>query len=229
MTQKKSTTSVKYTYTANYKLPLEIKVEDPSQGVVLQTMILNNVRTYTIGSYDSQYEHDIWWLDNKDGFWMNLEKSARNSAYSEANKIINDKCGFPVRSRTIEVYTVKKHKDHQYNDLTNAYTAAMQGYQMVGQERDRSAAESKLNEAIAIWKQMLTESNPGDKKSRVNDKVTALLYVNLCRAHVWLSDFDTAEMYMNQAINSGVGKFKRAVSGMQGYITERKLRWNTNY
>lgn len=229
MTSKKSETSVKYTYTANYKMPVEIKVEDPSQGVILQTIVLNSMRNYTIGSYDSQYDFELWWLDNKDMFWSDLEKKARDGGLAEANTYVNNKCGFPVRSRSIYVYTVKRFKDHQYNDLTNAYTAAMQGYQMVGQDRDRSAAEGKINEAITIWKTMLKESNPNDRKARVNDKVTALLYANLAEAYIWLSDFNNAEMYMNLALNSGVGKFKRAVSGLGGYINERQLRWNTNF
>ncbi|MBD3638067.1 MAG: hypothetical protein HUJ25_12000 [Crocinitomicaceae bacterium] len=229
MTEKKSATSVKYTYTANYKLPLEVKVEEPTQGVVLQTIILNSVRSYTIGSYDSQYDFDLWWVDNEDAFWIDLEKKARNSALIELNTFVNNKCGYPVMSYSTYVYTVKKFKDHQYNDLTNAYTLANQGYSMISQKRDRSAAHAKINEAINIWKQMLTESDLNDRKARVNDKVTALLYTNLTEAYIWLSDFDTAEMYMNQAINSGVGKFKRAASDLTGLLNERKLRWNTNF
>jgi hypothetical protein len=229
MTKKTTGTTTKYNYTATYKLPLEVKVEDPAQGIVLQTMILNSVRSYKLNTYDSQYDYELWWLDNKEVFWADIEKKARNIALGECNTYVNDKCGFPVKSRSSTVYTVKKFKEHSYNDLTNAYTAASQGYSMIGQSRDRSNAASKINEAIKIWKQMLTESNPGNKKARVNDKVTALLYTNLAEAYIWLSEFDTAEMYMNQAINSGVGKFKRAAGGLKGLITERKLRWNTNF
>ena len=229
MAKKTSGSKVKYHYTVNYKLPLEIKVEEPSQGVILQTIILNGINNYELAAYDSQYEFDLWWVDNQDAFWADVEKKARNSAFAEANTFVNNKCGFPVRSRSIFVYTVKKHKDFTYNDITNAYTAAMQGYQMISQSKDRKTAEGKINEAINIWKQVLTESNVSDNKARVNDKITALLYANLAEAYIWLSDFDSAEMYMNLALNSGVGKFKRAVDDLQPYITERKLRWNTNY
>tara|TARA_B100000809_G_C15007138_1_gene483638 strand:+ start:436 stop:654 length:219 start_codon:yes stop_codon:yes gene_type:complete len=46
---------------------------------------------------------------------------------------------------------------------------------------------------IAIWETALEESNPGDNKSRINKKITALLYVNLAEAYMWMDDFDIAE------------------------------------
>src|SRR5690606_3198464 len=104
---------------------------------------LNGVQSYAIGTYDSEYDYQLWWLDNRDAFWIDLEKKARNAAFMEANTFVNDKCGFPVKSRSVYVFTVKKHKEFEYNDLTNAYTAAMQGYQMIAQSKDRSQAEGK--------------------------------------------------------------------------------------
>ncbi|MEZ4922283.1 MAG: hypothetical protein R2780_03855 [Crocinitomicaceae bacterium] len=221
--------SLKYNYSANYKLPLELKVETPSQGVILQTIILNNVSSYNMNSYASQYEFDLWWLDNKDQFWLDLEKYARSNAFKVLNETVNDKCGFPVKSSTIEVFTIKKHKKHTYDDLTNAYTIASQGYQMIAQSKDRSKAKGKLNEAITIWKKALTESNVNDNDARINDKGTAMLQCNIAMAYIWLSEFDNAEMFINQALNSTVGKFKRVAEDYRGYLNERKIRWNTNF
>lgn len=219
----------KYYYTATYQMPVEIKVEDPTSGVVLQTIILNSMQSKNLNTYASQYDFDLWWIDNKESFWKDLETGARTSAYTQANDMINNKCGFPVRSWTAEVYDIKNHKDHDYFDLTNAYTIASQGYQMISQSRDRKAAAGKLNEAITIWKQALTESNVNDNKSRINDKATAMLQTNIALAYIWLSEFDLAEQYLNLAINSGVGKFKRIAEDLKRGLTERRLRWNTNF
>lgn len=222
-------TSTKYTYSANYKLPLDITVETPSQGVILQTIILNSIQSYGMKSYTSKYEHQLWMLDNRAQLWIDLEKYARSRAFTEMSKLVNNKCGFPVKSITSEVYTIKKHKGHSYNDLTNAYTTASQGYQGVGQSRDRKNAKSKLAEAIKIWKQVLTESNVGDNKARVNDKVTAMLYCNIALAYIWMSEFDQAEQFINQAKNARVMKFKNIANRLQPLLTERRLRWNSNF
>lgn len=221
--------SKKYSYSANYKLPLELKVESPSQGVILQTIVLNSIQSYNMQTYASQYEFELWFLDNKEQFWMDLEKYARTNALKELNQTANDKCGFPVKPSTIEVFSIKKHKQHTYNDITNAYTIASQGYQAIGQSRDRSNGHAKLNEAITIWKQVLSESNVNDNAARVNDKVTAMLYCNIALANIWLSEFDVAEQYINQALNSGVGKFKRVADDYKALLNERKIRWNTNF
>ncbi len=217
----------KYNYTIQYRMPVNIKVED-GNGIVWQTILMNNQRNYKINTYASQYEHDLWWIDNKDLYWAKFEKSARQTALAEIQRQLNDQCGFPVKTRSVEIFTVKKFKDHQYNDLVNAYTAATQGYQKVGSELDHSGASTKLNEAIKVWKQALTESNLSDKKSRVNDKVTALLYCNLSEAYLWLNDFDQSESYGNLAKNSGVGKFKRAAAGIDGMRNTNKTRYQAN-
>ncbi|MGB1102976.1 MAG: hypothetical protein ACPG21_05050 [Crocinitomicaceae bacterium] len=218
-----------YEYYATYKLPIGLKVEDPSQGVVLQTIVANNVQRHNMKTYSYKYDFQLWWMDNADQFWIDFEKVARRNAVNQLNSELNEKCGFPVKSRTIEIFTVKRFKDHNYSDLTNAYTMATQGYQKVGNTRDRSEAHAKLTEAIEAWKNILKESDLSDNKSRINDKVTALLQCNIVMAYIWMSEFDDAEVYINLAKNSGVGKFERVARGMSGLLNERKQRWNAYF
>lgn len=223
-----SGTSTKYAYTANYKLPVTIKVETPSQGVILNTIIRNNVQSYNIETYVTPYDFQLWWLDNEATFWADFEQKVRNTVFAETKKTLNNKCGFPVKTRACEVYTVKKFKDYAYNDLTNAYTAAQQGYMAISGSRDYSGGHAKLREANNIWEQMLTESNLADKKSRVNDKVTALLYCNLAESYCWLNDFNNAMKYVNLAKGAGVNKFKRIAERIENVINNNKKRYNAN-
>jgi tetratricopeptide (TPR) repeat protein len=86
-----------------------------------------------------------------------------------------------------------------------------------------------LTEAINVWKKALTESNPGDNKARINDKVTALIFYNIAEAYMWMSNFDEAEQYINKAINAGEMKYKTEAKRLQGVLADQKLRWNANY
>lgn len=221
--------TTKYEYTCNYTMPVGVKVEAPGQAAVLQTIVSNTSGAYKLKSFASRYEYQLWMLDNKEQFWIDLEKYARNKALTQVNTVLNDKCGFPVKTRGTEVYTVKKFKEHNYNDITTAYTVATQGYKRIAETKDRKAGAAKLNEAIGMWKKTLEESNTADKKSRVNDKVTALLYCNIAEAYIWLSDFDQAEIYINLAKNGGVMKFKNRANALQSLIKERRLRWNSYF
>lgn len=223
-------TETKYKYTCNYQMPMGLKVEVPGQGIVLQTIVSNGLSAYNLKSdYGSKYDYQLWMMDNKEQFWTELQQSARNKALTELNQVLNNKCGFPIKNRVTEVYTIKKFKDHSYTDLTNAYTIASQGYSKLSQSRDRKEAKAKLLEAIAAWKEILKESNLSDNKSRINDKVTALLYCNIAEAYIWLSQYEDAEQYINLAASSGVGKFKRRAGVLSSLLKERRLRWNSYF
>jgi len=228
-TKSGSGTTTKYQYKCDYTMPVEIKVETPTQGVVLNTIILNEVRSYPMKEYPSKYEFELWYLDNQTVFWSELQKHARSTAMAEINTYLNNACGFSTRTWNTEIYSIKSHKDYNYDDLTNAYTLAKQGYDLIYQTRDRKNGQAKLTEAINVWKKALSESNVGDNKSRINEKVTALLYYNIAEAYMWMSNFDEAEQYINKAINGGEMKYKTEAKRLQGVLGDMKMRWNANY
>jgi hypothetical protein len=224
-----SGTTSKYQYRCEYTMPIEIKVESPSQGVVLNTIILNEVRSYPMKEYASKYEYELWYLDNQTLFWSELQKHARTTAMTEITNLLNNACGFSTRTWSTEIYSIKSHKDYNYDDLTNAYTLAKQGYDLIYQTRDRKNGYAKLTEAVNVWKKTLSESNAADNKARINGKVTALIYYNIAEAYLWMSNFDEAEQFINKAINAGEVKYKTEAKRLQGVLVDFKMRWNANY
>lgn len=224
-----SGTTTKYSYKADYTMPVEVKIETPSQGVILNTILMNEVRSYGLKDYPSKYEFQLWYLDNQTQFWSELQKYARGVALTEITNFLNNSCGYPTRTWNTEIYSVKSHKDYNYDDLTQAYTFAKQGYDLIYQTRDRKNGFAKLTEAINIWKKALTESKPTDNKARINDKITALIFYNIAEAYMWMSIFDESEQYINKAINAGEMKYKTEAKRLQGVLADQKLRWNANY
>ncbi|MBK9190497.1 MAG: tetratricopeptide repeat protein [Crocinitomicaceae bacterium] len=228
-TKSGSGTTTKYSYRVEYTMPVEIKVESPSQGVILNTIVLSEVRSYPLKDYASKYEYQLWYLDNQTQLWSELQKHARSVAMQEITTFLNNACGFPTRTWSTEIHSVKSHKDFNYDDLTTAYTTAKQGYDLIYQTRDRKNAHAKLTEAIAMWNKALTESNPNDNKARINDKVTAALYYNIAEAYFWMSNYDQSEQYINKALNAGVMKYKDDARRLQGAIQDAKIRWKANF
>ncbi len=221
--------TTKFEYSCNYSLPVNIKVECPSKGIVFNTVIGTNVKSYPLNSFATTYDYEIWMMDNYDKFWMDLQSKARADALAEVNTVLNENCGYPVKRRVTEVFSVKSHREFTYADLTTAYTTAEQGYRLIVQNRDHTAAAQKLLEAIANWDAVLKESNVTDKKSRVNDEVTALLHYNIAEAYGWLSQFDEAEKYINLCIADGVMKFKGMAKDLDVFLDAQKVRWNANF
>lgn len=226
--KKGSGASTRYTYTCTYSLPVELTVASPTQGKLMQLRILEGSKSYKIGEYKSRAAYKLYMLDNEDQFHRNLEQTARSSAVAETNRYLNDQIGYVRRTRRAEIYSVKKFKNYDYSDVTNAYTKSVQALQMVALDRDRASAISKIDEALAAWNEIMQESNSFDNKARINGKVTAMIQCNMAELQLWKADFTNVDMNVNLAINNG-GKFKRHAQREKGFYDDQKRRWKANY
>jgi len=220
--------ATKYKYTSSCKMPVKVTVEVPGEGVILSETVNDKLQTSVIKSYDNQYEHQVWLIDNYDTFWAERQKALLSSALKAANALINDKCGYPKRTRSTEIYTVKKHKGHDYSDLIDAYTNVKSGYDLLFKDVDRKSAIAKIENGIELWEDALEESYPSENKERVNKKVTALLYANLAEAYMWINDFDSADNYLQKAKIGGVSKYKTFAKRLQGVLNGLKARYEAN-
>lgn len=228
-TKKNSGAETKYEFKAGYVLPITIKVETPTQGVVWEQKVLENVRYTDLKSHKTSYDHKLYMLDHKEEVYKEIEEAARTEAIRSATVLLNEKIGYLEKGRQIEVYSVNNHKGYDYSDVTTAYTTTTQALILVKNDRNRSGAQSKIDEAIAQWKSILTESNLRDSKARINDKITAMIQCNLAELYVWKADFNNCDLYTNLALNSGEGKAKRYIRDQQGFYADQKARWKANY
>ena len=228
-TKKGSGSSTKYDYRCLYTLPVELTLATPTQGTLTQFVINQGQQSYNIKSFKSSYEYELYMMDNKDQFYMDLERAARNNAVSSARNYLNDNFGYVLRNRVAELYTVKRHKKYDYSDVTNAYTKSVQALSQVKNDRDRSGAADMIEEALEMWKSIMEESNTYDNAARINDKISAMIQCNMAELYVWLGEFNDSEMQANLALNSGEGKAKRHLNGELGFYKDQRVRWEANY
>ncbi len=221
--------STKYNYTARYVMPIGLRVANPSQGIMMETTLYESERTYNLPSQKSKYDHELYMKDNKETFFRQMETAGRNSAISQLNDHLNNHFGFVQRTRSAEIYSVKSFKGFDYTDVTNAFTQITFALQAVGSDRDRSGAMSLIDAAISTTETILAESNIGDKKSRINDKVTAMLQCNLAELYMWKADFNKCDGLANLAMNSGEGKAKRHIRDEMGFYKDQRNRWDVHY
>lgn len=221
--------ATKYQYNCEYVLPIEIKLETPTQGVLLERIIFNEKRSYGMKEQSSQYDHQLFMLDNADQFYADLESYARNNAIKEASNYVNDQVGYVNTKRNTEVYSVKSFKDHDYTDVTNAYSATVQALSMLSKDRDCSGAQDKLEAAMKQWEEVMMESNTYDNKARINDKISAMIQCNMAEIQLWQAKFSEANATLNIAKNAGVFKAKSHANSMESFYAERQKRWEVNY
>lgn len=219
--------STKYTYTAHYKLPVLLTVESPTQGKLVFLRILEGMQTHKIGEYKTKYDFELYQLQNKAKIHADIERAARVKAVRQVSTYLNDQIGYMKKRRNAEFYSVKKFKDYDYSDVTTAYSLSIEALNLFSDDRYRDGAMSKLDEAIAAWKEVLQESNTYDKKARINTKITAMVQCNLAELYAWKGEYAQTDLNVNLAINAG-GKFKRHAQGEKSFYANQKLRWNAN-
>lgn len=221
--------SMKYDYTAKYILPIGLKVNSPTQGILMETTLFESEMTYNMRDQKSKYDHELYMMDNKETFIRELEVYARTQALSRANDHLNDNFGFVERTRVAEIYSVKSFKDYDYTDVTNAFTKITFAFQEVGADRSRAGAMDEIQAAMNAIKGILEDSNLSDNKSRINDKITAMLHCNLAELYVWQGEFNKADATVNLIMNSGEGKAKRHIDDETGFYSNQRKRWEVHY
>ena len=221
--------ATKYSYKCEYQLPVMIKFETPTDGVVFQEVILQGNQNYTMKSYKNRYEHKIYMLNNKALFYSNLESSARSKAVVAANEYLNSELGYMQKTRRTEIYSIKKFKQYDYSDVTVAYSTTIAALHLVGKDKDHSSAKEKLEQALGQWKEVMLESNDYDKKARINDKISGVIHCNIAEIEFWLNNFDKANTSVNLAINSGVMKARNHAKYVQSFYNNSRSRWNVHY
>ena len=90
--------ATKYKYTSSCKMPVKVTIEVPGAGIILSETVNDNLQTSVIKSYDNQYEHKVWLIDNYDTFWAQKQKSMLTASFKSVNALINDKCGYPKKN-----------------------------------------------------------------------------------------------------------------------------------
>ncbi len=230
VTTKKGTgTATTYSYTTRYILPIALKVVSPTQGILVDTTLFETEQSYKMRDQKSQYDHELYMMENREVFFRELEAYARAQALTRTNNYLNSQFGFVEKTRVTEIYSVKSFKGYDYTDVTNAFTKTNAALQAIGNDRDRSDARDAIQDAMNAIKGILEESNLSDNKSRINDKITAMLQCNLIELYIWQAEFDKAEATKNITLNSGEGKAKRHLQDQIGFYADQRKRWEANY
>ena len=213
-----------YHYETSYKHPMSVKVEVPGKGIVLNQTIeaFNQYTVIKTNETDNSAAQNM----DVEAYVRNLEEKVLMENLKFINELVNEKYGFSKVSRTSVLNNVESKKMN-YDDYQGAYDNAKAGYDLLATDKDAAAA--KLNLAIQAWEKALTESNPSDKKARVDADVTMATRFNLLEAYVFTGDFANAESQLHK-INyyDPSKKQKKRAEELDLFIKDMKARTAAN-
>ncbi len=194
VTKDDKTTTVKYyVYNYNIKYQLTSRMLDTNGEEIFSTTanINKSGNTSAHGNPSDAYK-EVMNIINK------YEKDRVYLATKELNNIYNDKFGYPVKYKKLNIYKIKSKK-FNYDDFDKAYEIAVKAAEII--KNDMNATEQcmqAITPAIEIWEKALQESDLTKKKTRINKNVTCAAYYNIANAYALCGDYDKALEYLNK-------------------------------
>jgi hypothetical protein len=214
---------IKYWYEITYRHPINLKVETPS-GEVLVDETFAAFSEYAL--YKSPVKEGAYPAFNRDATMSKLETEVVEYNMKVINEFLNNNYGYPLMTRTTTIYNIEPKK-FNYDDYQQAYVSVITGLKLLAS--DEAASSEKIAESVAAWEKAMEESNPADKKSRVNESVSIATLFNLAEACIMTSDFSKADDYLNQIYGLNPSKKEgKAIDAYKEFLQDMKLRWEAN-
>ena len=211
-----------YHYETSYKHPMTVKVEAPGKGVIMD-QVIDQFNQYIVVK-TPEYENQMPPNFDPNAYVANLEEKAMTDNLRYINDLVNDKYGFARITRKTVLNNVESKKMN-YDDYQSAYDNALAGYNLLAS--DRAAATAKIKLAVDAWEKALLESNPSDKKARVDAGVTMATRFNLVEAYIMLNDFANASAQLDKINASDPGKKeKERAKELKALLDDTMMRAN---
>ncbi|MFL5764986.1 MAG: hypothetical protein ACJ77K_13665 [Bacteroidia bacterium] len=194
----KTVDSTVYVYSFNYRHIIKTKLIQPDGKFLVDEAFGPSLN---FSNYTSKY---FFTAADADNFWKTSKASEigaiQDKIVEDNLKLINDQLnsnyGYVPASRNVMIAWVNEKKN--YDDFKDALNNAKNGYALIGKKETAAQGEDYLRKAIANWEKALTESNPKNRKARVDEDVTESLLMNLSEVYVWLNDFTKAQEYLTR-------------------------------
>ncbi|CAN5430906.1 hypothetical protein BH11BAC2_BH11BAC2_23110 [soil metagenome] len=219
-----------YSYSLSYKHPMSVRLETKS-GVILDEYleVLNSYKTAKSGTYKTQYDLEQWWSKSKDGYIATLAENAATGNLKYIDSLLNSNYGYTQLKRETDIRIVKDSKMN-YSDFQEAYESATAGYTKLADDPAKKDALPEINKAIELWEAALKESNPADKKARIDADVTMALYFNLIEGYIWADEYDKAsKLLAKMNAMDPSKKERREGEELSSLLKDLKFRYDANY
>ncbi|MDP2388468.1 MAG: hypothetical protein Q8M29_18995 [Bacteroidota bacterium] len=219
----------KYYYAINYKHMMSYKIDVPGQGTVTEQFPaeLDNFSEYKTNEFDSVKYLVTNWEQNKSKILEQIQDKSVFENLEYINTKINDKYGFMKMNYATLLSVVDEKKGYQ--DYKEAYVAAENGYKAIGSSANKSDAFPELSKAIGLWENAMKESQPNNKKARVDGDVTEITILNLIEAYIWKDDYINAKAYIDKVKTLDPSrKGKRRLERMELLYKLNKERFDAN-
>jgi len=194
----KTIDSTVFVYQFNYRHIIKLKIIQPDGKFIMDEAYGPSLgfTTYSSKFFANQVDLDNYWNTAQAREITNTQDKIVMDNLKSINEMINSNYGYVPQIRNVVVGYVNEKKS--YNDFKDALNNAKNGYAIIGKKETSVQGTDYLQKAVTTWETALKESNPSNKKARVDEDVTECLLMDLSEAYVWLNDFTKAQEYLTK-------------------------------
>lgn len=239
----KTVDSTVFVYQFNYRHIIKLKIIQPDGKFLMDEAYGPSLgfTTYSSKFFANQADLDNYWKTAQASEIGNTQEKIVLDNLKSINEMINNNYGYVQQSRTVVVGYVNEKK--LYDDFKDALNNAKNAYAIIGKparlpagqadpaggKETSSQGKDYLQKAVSNWETAMKESNPSNKKARVDEDVTECLLMNLSEAYVWLEDFTKAQEYLTKLDGFKLSmKEKNIKAGTKAFLTDQSLRVAAN-
>jgi hypothetical protein len=220
---------IKHLYEVSYKSPISVKVTT-KDGAVLLDELIEATNTYTIGKTEAFATPDglgNFWRTNQNAFLRQLDENAMKSNMKLVTEYLDSKIGQRTITRNTAIVVVSDKKVN-YDEYPQAYEKALMGYKQLADPARAADGQKQIIEAVALWNKALMESNPKDKKARIDEKVTAATLYNNAEANLWLNNFDEADRLLARLKLLDISRYNTMANELSVVVQDQRTRFTAN-
>ncbi|MEE4196367.1 MAG: hypothetical protein V2I54_01875 [Bacteroidales bacterium] len=217
-----------YKYKISYRHPMEVKLVNRStdEEIFYSDMpAFNDYKTTKTRGFSSKYALQNYWKDNNLSVLSKLDEQIKNENLKELDKFLDNQFGYTTLKRTAEIGMVKPRK-YDYDEYTSAFENIFMGYSYLLDNAEE--ARQYIQEAVNLWEAALKESDPDDRKARIDNKVTAITHLNCAQAYVWLNDFQKAKIHLMKLKMLDMSRYNSEMEGCQNLLDDRQKRYEAS-
>lgn len=225
----KTIDSTVFVYQFNYRHIIKLKIIQPDGKFLMDEAYGPSLgfTTYSSKFFANQTDLDNYWKTAQATEITNTQEKIVMDNLKSINEMLNNNYGFVPQSKAVVIGYVNEKK--LYDDFKDALSNAKNGYAIIGKNETSAQGKDYLQKAVSTWEAAMKESNPSNKKARVDEDVTECLLMNLSEAYVWLEDFTKAQEYLTKLEAFKLSyKEKGIKNSTKAFLADQSLRVAAN-
>ena len=220
---------IRHAYEVSYKSPISVKVTTKDGKVLLDEMV-EATNTYTIGkteAFATEENLNKFWRNNQGAFLRQLDENSMKANLKLVTDYLDSALGQRAITRSTSIWVVSDKKVN-YDEFPQAYEKALVGYKMLADPARALDAQKQIGDATALWTKALAESNPKDKKARIDEKVTAATLYNAAEANLWMNNFDETDRLLARLRLMDISRYNTLAKELDVVAQDQHKRFNAN-